>query len=511
MVEQSQGQISQLDINNGKDASLVSPPLSSTSEDPLEFESRLVRYSPPTPDAVRSNPFEFSWLPKQQRKLLDHFISCTTLSMSCHSPIQDMFCRVLVPMAMQTPHLLGALLSLAATHRLTLGMDQSMSELNLLKVTSLRQLQEALAKPGADMDESIVATTLTLCHADFVSDGRSPGSWRSHLQGTTAVIASYLENSKASLGSLSSTMSLLWRWYLSIETVALLTGNLVMPNDSRALLQMRKLISDDGIDDLAGFSSSLGPIFKDINRLAIEADNALQQDDDHILTDTDPKNRIPLSILDQSYQLINDIHQRWALRNGDSSPRRRVTHRETCDRDELSSRRTSAIYRRVLNLTSTDPLVQSSVKHIISRICKVRFLGEPCPGIAVLQPLFTAGCEASSGPDRDSINTLLLNFEHRYGMGNARNCRSFLQDLWATRDNNGDTEGKIRWDKVMDIRFKIMIFRVLVWRIYAASFDIILSLDATVTIPRLHINLGEFRSAASRCNIHYWLELLEYI
>ncbi|KAM5434663.1 hypothetical protein McanMca71_006294 [Microsporum canis] len=452
MVEQSQGQISQLDINNGKDASLVSPPLSSTSEDPLEFESRLVRYSPPTPDAVRSNPFEFSWLPKQQRKLLDHFISCTTLSMSCHSPIQDMFCRVLVPMAMQTPHLLGALLSLAATHRLTLGMDQSMSELNLLKVTSLRQLQEALAKPGADMDESIVATTLTLCHADFVSDGRSPGSWRSHLQGTTAVIASYLENSKASLGSLSSTMSLLWRWYLSIETVALLTGNLVMPNDSRALLQMRKLISDDGIDDLAGFSSSLGPIFKDINRLAIEADNALQQDDDHILTDTDPKNRIPLSILDQSYQLINDIHSKMGPQERRFQPTVDAsTHREDFAIVDEAFHHVALvqIYRRVLNLTSTDPLVQSSVKHIISRICKVRFLGEPCPGIAVLQPLFTAGCEASSGPDRDSINTLLLNFEHRYGMGNARNCRSFLQDLWATRDNNGDTEGKIRWDKVM--------------------------------------------------------------
>ncbi|KAF3480930.1 uncharacterized protein GIQ15_06277 [Arthroderma uncinatum] len=436
-----------------KDASLVSPPLSSASDDSLDVGGRLVKYSPSSD--IRPNPFEFSWLPKQQRNLLDHFMSCTTLSMSCHSPIQDMFCRVLVPMAMQTPHLLGALLSLAATHRLTLGMDQSMSELNFLKLTSLRQLQEALAKPGGNMDEAIVATTLTLCHADFVSDGRSPGSWRSHLQGTTAIIAAYLQNSKAGPDSLTSTMSLLWRWYLSIETVALLTGNLVMPNDSRALLQMRKLISDDGIDDLAGFSSSLGPIFKDINRLAIEADLVLKQEDENTPMDTNPRERLPPSILDKSYKLINTINSKL----GSQEPR----FRPTIDASISSMHRVDftivdeafhhvalvQLYRRVLNLPSTDPMVQDSVKHIVDRVSKVRFLGEPCPGIAVLQPLFTAGCEASTVQDRDSINALLLSFENRYGMGNARNCRSFLQDLWAMRDNNGDVGGMIRWDKVM--------------------------------------------------------------
>ncbi|KAK2873654.1 hypothetical protein FQN49_002208 [Arthroderma sp. PD_2] len=334
-------------------------------------------------------------------------------------------------------------------------MDQNMSELNFLKVTSLRQLQEALAKPGGNMDEAVVATTLTLCHADFVSDGRSPGSWRSHLQGTTAVIAAYLQNSKADPDSLTSTMSLLWRWYLSIETVALLTGNLVMPNDSRALRQMRKLISDDGIDDLAGFSSALGPIFKAINRLAIEADIALRQDDEITSTGMDPKDRLPSSILEKSYTLINDIYSKM----GSQEPR----FRPTIDASLSTMHRVDfafvdeafhhvalvQIYRRVLNLPSTDPLVQSSVKLIIYRVSKVRFLGEPCPGIAVLQPLFTAGCEASHGPDRESINTLLLSFETRYGMGNARNCRSFLQDLWAMRDNNGDDGGKTRWDKVM--------------------------------------------------------------
>ncbi|EZF35311.1 hypothetical protein H109_02036 [Trichophyton interdigitale MR816] len=442
---------SSVDINDGKDPSLATPPPSSASDDPIEFESRLIRYTPPTPE-VQANPFELSWLPRQQQNLLDHFISCTTLSMSCHSPIQDMFCRVLVPMATQTPHLMNALLSLAATHRLTLGMDQSMSELNHLKASSLRQLQDALARPGASLDESVVATTLTLCHSDFVSDGRSPGSWRSHLQGTTAIISSYLEKSKASPDSLTNTMSLLWRWYLSIETVALLTGNLVMPNDSRALLQMRKLISDDKIDDLAGFSSSLGPIFKKINRLAIEADLAVKQDEGHFPADSDPKNRIPLSVLDESYQLINEIHSKM----GPQERRFRPTVDASVHKNDFATVDEAfhhvalvQIYRRILNLTSTDPLVQSSVKHIISRICKVRFLGEPCPGIAVLQPLFTAGCEASAGPDRDSINTLLLSFEHRYGMGNARNCRSFLQDLWAMRDKSDDVEGKTRWDKVM--------------------------------------------------------------
>ncbi|KAK2737814.1 hypothetical protein FQN57_007372 [Myotisia sp. PD_48] len=405
---------------------------------------------------IFQNPFEFHWMPKPQRALLDHFMSCTTSAISCHPVIQNTYCRVLVPMAVQTPHLYHALLSLSATHRLSLGLNQSLSELDYLKFTSLRQLQDALSHPQRHLDEPVIATAITLCTSDLVSDGRSPGSWRSHLQGATAVIAEHLQNARDS-ETLSEAKSLLWRWYLSIESVALLSGNLVVSTGSRTALQMRRLITSDGIDDLTGFSSSLIPIFKDINLLAIESglvtdDTPNYNTDNHMESHT----RIPNSLIrERCYRLIESVRSMLACHEPKFKPTIDASlstlHRidfaavdETFHHVALLQ-----LYRRILDLPSSDSLVQDSVKRIIQRVSKIHFLDEPCPGVAVLVPLFTAGCEASNDVDREDIKFLLTKFECRYGMGNAKSCRNFLIDLWAMRDVNGDSEGRVRWDKVM--------------------------------------------------------------
>lgn len=251
------------------------------------------------PNHLIRNPYELNWLSSAQRLLLDHFMSCTSLSLSCHPIIQSDFCTVLVPMALETPHLLAALLSFAATHRLALGLPQCQSQLDFLKCVSLQQLQAALGpqqRQSTQLSDAVVATTLTLCTTDIISGSRTPGSsWRLHLQGTAVIISDHLQHIRDSPEELSPSESLLWRWYLSIETLSLLCGNLaISPSpSSRTALQMRRIINNNEIDDLAGFSSSLIPVFGDINLLAMES---IQQQHKQQQPQTTPLSDLPYPV-----------------------------------------------------------------------------------------------------------------------------------------------------------------------------------------------------------------------
>ena len=78
----------------------------------------------------------------------------------------------------------------------------------------------------------------------------------------------------------------------------------------------------------------------------------------------------------------------------------------------------------------------------------MHFVPGPCPGVAVVQPVFTAGCEACEPGEREGIRVLMDRIEKRYG-SNVGNVRRFLEGLWKIRDERGDTEGRMRWDEVM--------------------------------------------------------------
>ncbi|PGH10726.1 hypothetical protein AJ79_05317 [Helicocarpus griseus UAMH5409] len=401
------------------------------------------------------NPDPLNWLRPAYRSLLDHFTSSTTRALSCHKVVQQDFCSVLIPMALQTRHLLVAILSLAATHRVSLGLEQSWTELELLKTSSLNQLRTLLAHPKPHLDYAIVATTLTLCITDVVSHGRSPHSWRLHLQGAAAMISEHMKNIDYSADSLSFAASLLWRWYFSLETVSLLCGNIAVSPKAATRPQIRDIFEPDEIDELAGFPFSLAPIFSAISRLAVESDCEQEQSriyDPHIFQDKLPNN----SIVARCNQLISEIHSKLTTPH---QPRFRPdvdstltsVHRSDFAALEQTYHHVALLqlYRRVLNLPSSSPLVQTSVAQIIQRILSMHFLDEACPGVAVLQPLFSAGCEAYQIEDRESIRGLLGRMETRYGMGNVRSARAFLEELWSMRDANSDEEGTVRWDKVM--------------------------------------------------------------
>ncbi|KAI2429425.1 hypothetical protein LOZ19_006772 [Ophidiomyces ophidiicola] len=342
---------------------------------------------------------------------------------------------------------------LAATHRASLGLSQSIAQLDALKAASLRCLQTALAHPASHQADAVIASILTLCTADIVSDGRSPGSWRSHLHGAAAVISHRLHTARGAGHPLVESTLLLWRWYLSIETITLLSGNVTISPGSRTALQLRRLIGHDAIDDLAGFSTALIPIFGDINLLAVESglENSRQP-----AAHTDDTPGLPNGLIrERCLRMIENItsmlgsHEPRFRPNIDASlsSRHRVDFAavdETYHHVALLH-----LYRRILNLPLSHHLVQASVNQIILRVSAIHFAKGPCPGVAVLQPLFAAGCEACNHVDRESVRALLSRLESQYGMGNVKKAKEFLEDLWAMRDDREDVEGRVRWDTVM--------------------------------------------------------------
>ncbi|PGH00859.1 hypothetical protein AJ80_09111 [Polytolypa hystricis UAMH7299] len=474
---------------------------SSSRAEPPSSVSRAMTTAGPS---LIRNPSPLSWLKPAYTSLLGHFTHYTSLSISCHHVAQHELCSALVPMALQTPHLLAALLSLAATHRVSLGQEQDQRELESLNSTSLKLLQNVLSRTTTQanttttqLDDAVVATTLTLCMSDIVSHGQRPRSWRLHLQGAAALIAAHMENITTTTNTttttnnnnsnnnnppettLSSTTALLWRWYLSIETISLLCGNLAISPSSQTALQIqiqirRQIVGSDEIDDFAGFSTTLIPIFGGINVLAKEMGLQHQHQRQHAPSQTnnsnnDTSNNNDNTVLtERCHQLINHIHT--LLHSSRETRFRPSVH------DSLSHQHRSdfvaldityhhvallQLYRRVLNLPSSSAVVQSSVAQIIRQISSMHFVREPCPGVAVLQPIFTAGCEAWADEHRQGVRMLLNRMERYYGFGNVRSAKWFLEELWRVREVRGDWEGRFRWDVLMGGRINTMQNRTL--------------------------------------------------
>jgi hypothetical protein len=107
------------------------------------------------------------------------------------------------------------------------------------------------------------------------------------------------------------------------------------------------------------------------------------------------------------------------------------------------------IYVRILNLPSYAPIVQLSVKRTIYCISNMDLSFEACPAVAILQPVFTAGCEACEIGDRENILEFLGTLEKAYGMGNVSVARAFLKELWVQRDERQERNVRLRWDEFM--------------------------------------------------------------
>ncbi|KAI5288524.1 hypothetical protein KEM54_005143, partial [Ascosphaera aggregata] len=200
------------------------------------------------------------------------------------------------------------------------------------------------------------------------------------------------------------------------------------------------MFAKNEIDDFAGFSTSLIPVFDRIRQLEHAAARG-QCDSTTVAARCD--------------SLIDEINNRLVLQ----APCFRPDVATSLSSDQLSDFAAIneafqhvallRIFRNICRLPSSDLLVQRSVSTIISLCASTRLLREPCPRVAILQPLFAAGCEAIHQAEKTNIKYLLERQEMAYGLGNAHDARLFLEELWKRKEEDLDFEGNLRWDEVM--------------------------------------------------------------
>lgn len=388
-------------------------------------------------------------IPTSQRSLLHHFAVYTSMSISCHDSIRESFCKELIPVAVQSSLVLFALLNLAARHRESLGLSTTTTERNFLQSRSMALLLATLPDENRKDDDDLLATILILCMCDIVSRGDQPSSWRLHLQGARAIVSAHL--GEGSLQHPPKLRSLLWRWYLSIESLSLLSGATETVSYSRTALQLRHHFGDSEIDILSGFSIALIPFFAEIHLLIIERNSNARRK-----YHSQPSSAPGLYLVTERARiLIDNVRSMLAKKCPKlASPREHTfdarARSDFIALDEVYHRVALLhLYRRVLRIPAEDNTVQQYVSRIIDLISAMTFEAEPCPGVAVLQPIFTAGCEAIEQTDKDNIRLVLNRIERCFGMGNVKSVRMFLENMWHISSSREQSQWHVIWDDLM--------------------------------------------------------------
>ncbi|KAH8649573.1 fungal-specific transcription factor domain-containing protein [Ilyonectria robusta] len=361
---------------------------------------------------------ELTIVPVRFRPLLDYFHDAVSRSLSCHKGIQHDICSSLIPIAVQSSHLLAAVLCASACHRRSAGLEQSLDEIGHLRSTAIQSLNIALVCSDPRETEAALATTLVLCMSEIVSVEPQKDTWRLHLSGATALLRT-LESGQEN-GSLNTSLAYMRRFYMSLKAIAVSCG---MVEGTQFLDEPSG--SGDYIDDLAGFSTSLLPIFDAINcldmleqkRVPIDPDDLIERVRQMLITRSSTL-RSSLDLSEQAqtdFYLLDEAYHHMALLQ---------------------------LYQR-----SSQPsaLAQVSIRRVISCISDMEINSGPCPAVAALPPLFTVGRAATSATDRARILKLLDTVWTGFGMGNVLATREYLERCWEEPEHGIGEKGNEAW------------------------------------------------------------------
>lgn len=343
--------------------------------------------------------------------------------------------------------LLPAVLEAAALHRKSLGLYHNERELLALRHTSVRRFKlPNIGKNPVD-DDKAIAMALILCLCDILAGGEKANSWQLHLQGAIAMIeqVSKKEHGNPSTSQQSDMRTFLRRWCESLEVLS------ILGSESKVAGQTVEYTNLDYIDEFHGFSRRLIPIFQEVHLLLMERQSlqeALEMAGqshpmvERLSTVVDERCRAAIrdvksSLEQSSYTFHPDIQSYMSpqIQNEFISLNQAFHHGVLLH-----------LYRRVQNLQLTDPNIEASVQAIILHLSELDLRDEACPGVAMLQPLFDAGCESYSQHHRDKVIDLMYKLEKRYGMGNVRRARSFLQEYWMEFDRQRSHGADLHWE-----------------------------------------------------------------
>ncbi|KAJ5279790.1 hypothetical protein N7478_005162 [Penicillium angulare] len=382
----------------------------------------------------------FSSLSPDQKALLHHFINDASQITACHSGMQQDICRMLVPMALQTPSLLYATTALSAIHFQALH-NQSESvktapDIARYMALSLEHFRKELQDPSVKGSEALVATARTLCLAEIHSGAINPHSWRAHIEGARALMKTTdrEENSPASGHGFRRYLD---RWYWSIVSLTALTGNGPPIGDnidfvSSGLASQRE--SPDYLDDYWGFTVDLAAVFRQIGAAAwrnheaeaaqgfVEGEIGNNAEDDAALLEMSIR-----QLMDRGANSKPSLYPDVAAGLTEESVNQLALCNEAFQHSALIQ-----IHRRLRRTPTTSFEVQHSVKRILDCTASIGPSSGLSPWVMLTTPLFIAGCEAR-GEDRDTVRRLLASLHETVRIPNVLQSLKFLEQYWANQ------------------------------------------------------------------------------
>lgn len=394
-----------------------------------------------------------SWLPLSSRSLLHHFVNKASRITACHAYIQTRICRLIIPMALQTPSLLYATMALSALHRSTLidGMPTNFdldALVSSLMASSLQNLRYELQTKKGVSKYALLTTIRTLCVCEIHS-GRADRSWRVHVEGAIALLGTTRAMPDTSPADDGESQWLVDSWYASIESLMALTTRRGLSRAQieqfgpRALMRETKA-ENRYLDIYTAYSTDLNDSFKEIRAVAWER----QQLD----SNGDRASVLSKRDLDEKAdRLENSIQSRTG--NSEFRPndlqvlsQHETQQFEACDETYYHTALIH-ILRRVRQLPTSDLRVQASVKRIIECCQKISPADGLSPWVMLTTPLFTAGCEAL-GEDRDMVRQLLKSMYDLLRIRNIQRSIRILEMSWENKEDNNN------WESLLGKKFE---------------------------------------------------------
>lgn len=352
----------------------------------------------------------------RQRNLLGYFEHEMSSSVSIHAAVQHELCRVVLPMALDNPQILAAILSISSTYRVSTGLEQSEDDATQLRVVAIRQLNDSLSGADENMLLAAFATSLILSLGDIFSPTRTE-NWRIFLRGAI-VLREHLINQPP-----TPELEFLRRLCLSLRLIASSDMSSIDMGKETA-----KIAPPGYICDLAGFSPSLGPILEQIQDFCRECDAHPTALHDRI------------GPLYQKYaRLVEKVNMLCRLRLRAPLFRPEAARTLTADmKQDLWNLDEAFHHSALLQLharmhsvrTPVTQAIRASVLRIIACIGCMDFTRKPNPGVSTIGPLYEAGRAAIVREDQEQVFAIILRIQKTCPVANFARLVSILPLIW---------------------------------------------------------------------------------
>lgn len=384
-------------------------------------------YQPP----INPSPF----LSSNESRFLMHIFGTQTAKM-LFPAAPDFFLQRMIGAAMETPHLLYALLASACSHHSRLIKDSTPNpKVTCLKYTNMAisSLRETLQDANQSLKAETITTAMALCTNDVCNGNMHV--WRTHLRGVLRLLAACLQHQRETYATDDPFLLSLAKWFKTMDIIAALSGldGECIHDPEDGPLDRGSILGNDFVDNICGYSIDLIPYMARIS---------------HMVHSKRPENRPASTSLGEvaSPQMITKVE---VLESGIMSlidkPISDPTFREgEAFATELRSTHLAFVHsallhlhRRVQLLPINHAKVRLDIQNILDAVRNIN--PTSTANILILWPVFSAGCETTISSERDMIRER-MGIMQNFGMGNFTRTRDLLEKFWKSGS-------ELRWDE----------------------------------------------------------------